>query len=59
MVEHALDTMLLKTTDEKQIVLNKSILTKEISITVYNRKTSKRRTYKNKKMVAKLFAECV
>lgn len=52
-------TMLLKDTNGKQIVLNQNPLTKEISVTVIDKKTQKRRTYRNKKMICKLFTECV
>lgn len=52
-------TMLLKDTNEKQIVLNQNPLTKEISVTVIDKKTQKRREYRNKKMICKLFTECV
>lgn len=51
--------MLLKDTSEKQIVLNQNPLTKEFYITVYNKVTQKKRTYKNKKMICKLFTECM
>ena len=51
--------MLLKDANGKQIVLNQNPLTKEISITVIDRVTQKRREYKNKRLVAKLFAECL
>ena len=52
-------TMLLKDENGKQIVLNQNPLTKELSITVINKVTRKRRTYRNKKMIYKLFAECI
>lgn len=51
--------MLLKDENGKQIVLNQNPLTKELSITVIDKITRKRRTYRNKKMICKLFAECV
>ena len=51
--------MLLKDENGKQIVLNQNPLTKEISITVIDRVTQKRREYKNKRLVAKLFVECL
>lgn len=51
--------MLLKDENGKQIVLNQNPLTKELSITVINKVTRKRRTYRNKKMIYKLYAECI
>lgn len=51
--------MLLKDENGKQIVLNQNPLTKEISVTVIDKKTRKRRTYRNKKMICKLFADCI
>ena len=51
--------MLLKDEDGKQIILNQNPLTKEMSITVIDKATQKYRTYRNKKMICKLFAECV
>lgn len=52
-------TMLLKDTNGKQIVLNQNPLTKEISVTVIDKKTRKRREYRNKQIICKLFAECI
>lgn len=51
--------MLLKDENGKQIVLNQNPLTKELSITVIDKETRKCRTYRNKKMICKLFTECV
>lgn len=51
--------MLLKDENGKQIVLNQNPLTKELSITVIDKITQKRREYRNKKMICKLFTECV
>ena len=51
--------MLLKDTNGKQIVLNQNPLTKEISVTVIDKKTRKRREYRNKQIIYKLFAECI
>jgi Fe-S-cluster containining protein len=52
-------TMLLKDENGKQTVLNQNPLTKELSITVIDKVTRKCRTYRNKKMICKLFTECV
>lgn len=52
-------SMLLKDADGKQIVLNQNPLTKDISITVIDKATQKHRTYKNKRMIRKLFAKCI
>lgn len=51
--------MLLKDANGKQIVLIQNPLTKQITITVIDRATQKRREYKNKRLVAKLFTECL
>lgn len=51
--------MLLKDENGKQVILNQNPLTKELSITVINKETRKLREYKNKKMICKLFSECV
>lgn len=51
--------MLLKDTNGKQIVLNQNPLTKEISVTVIDKKTRKRREYRNKQIICKLFAEFI
>lgn len=52
-------TMLLKDENGKQTVLNQNPLRKELSITVIDKVTRKCRTYRNKKMICKLFTECV
>lgn len=52
-------TMLLKDENAKQIVLDQNPLTKELSITVIDKKTRKRREYRNKQIICKLFAECI
>lgn len=41
-----METMLLKDTPEKQVILNKGFLEKRFSVTVINKKTRKQRTYK-------------
>lgn len=51
--------MLLKDSDGKQIVLNQNPLTKQITITVIDKATQNQREYKNKRLVARLFAECL
>ena len=51
--------MLLKDENGKQTVLNQNPLTKELSITVIDKKTRKRREYRNKQIICKLFAECI
>jgi len=51
--------MLLKDENGKQIVFNQNPLTKELSITVIDKITRKRRTYRNKKMICRLFADCI
>lgn len=54
-----MNDMLLKDTKEKQIVLNQDLLTKKLSITVYNKITKKKITYTNPKRMCVLFAQCV
>ena len=51
--------MLLKDANGKQIVLNQNPLTKEITITVIDKKTQKRKIYKDKRLVARLFEQCL
>lgn len=51
--------VLLKDENGKQIVLSQNSLTKKIAITVIDRATQKRRVYKNKRLVTKLFADCI
>lgn len=51
--------MLLKDSDGKQIVLNQNPLTKQITITVIDKAIQNQREYKNKRLVARLFAECL
>lgn len=54
-----MNDMLLKDTKEKQIVLNQDLLTKQLSITVYNKITKKKIIYTNPKRMCVLFAQCV
>lgn len=54
-----MDDMLLKDNKEKQIVLNQNLLTKQLSITVYNKITKKKITYTDHKKMCILFAQCV
>lgn len=51
--------MLLKDANGKQIVLNQNPLTKEITITVIDKKTQKQKIYKDKRLVARLFEQCL
>ena len=54
-----MNDMLLKDTKEKQIVLNQNLLTKQLSITVYNKITKKKIIYTNPKRMCILFAQCL
>ena len=54
-----MNDMLLKDTKEKQIILNQNLLTKQLSITVYNKITKKKTTYTDHKKMRVLFAQCV
>ena len=58
-VRVSMDDILLKDTKEKQIILNQNLLTKQLSITVYNKVTKKKITYTNPKRMCILFAQCV
>lgn len=51
--------MLLKDEDGKQIILNQNPLTKEMSITVIDKKTQKQKIYKDKHLVTRLFEQCL
>ena len=44
----AVETMILKDDAEKQIVLNRGLLIKTFSVSVYNKKTRKERVYSMK-----------
>lgn len=55
----AVETMILKDDAEKQIVLNRGLLIKTFSVTVYNKKTRKARVYRNKRIMYKLIKECI
>ena len=57
--EELIDDMLLKDTKEKQITLDQNLLTKQLSISVYNKITGKKITYTNPKRMCILFAQCV
>lgn len=48
--------MLLQDNKERQVILEKDVLSKQPSITIYNKATGKKRTYNNRDMVCKLFA---
>lgn len=54
-----MNDMLLKDTKEKQIILNQNLLTKQLSITVYNKITKKKIIYTNPKRMCILFAQCL
>lgn len=54
-----METMLLKDTPEKQVILNKGFLEKRFSVTVINKKTRKQRTYKDKKLMLGLINKCI
>lgn len=58
-LEKVRQNMLLKDTKEKQIVLNQNLLTKQLSITVYNKITKKKITYTNPERMCILFTQCV
>lgn len=47
-----MDNILLKDTKEKQVILNQNLLTKQLSITVYNKITKK-------KKYTRILKECV
>lgn len=49
--------MLLQDNKERQVVLNQDVSSKELSITVYNKATGRKRTYSNIDMVHKLFCK--
>ena len=51
--------IMLRNDSEKQIGLWQNPLTKEITMSVYDKRSRKQRTYRNKKMIAKIFAECL
>lgn len=54
-----MNDILLKDTKEKQIILNQNLLTKQLSITVYNKITKKKIIYTNPKRMCVLFAQCL
>ena len=54
-----MDDILLKDTKEKQIILNQNLLTKQLSITVYNKITKKKITYTNPERMCILFTQCL
>ena len=47
--------MLLQDNKERQVVLIQDLQSKELSISVYNKKTGKKRTYTNRDIICKLF----
>ena len=47
--------MLLQDNKERQVVLIQDLQSKELRISVYNKKTGKKRTYTNRDIVCKLF----
>ena len=49
--------MLLYNDKERQVVLDQDVLSKELSITIYNKATGKKRTYSNRDMVRRLFCK--
>lgn len=49
--------MLLQDNKERQVVLEKDVLSKQPSITIYNKVTGKKRMYNNRDMVCKLFCK--
>ena len=49
--------MLLQDNKKRQVVLEKDVLSKQLSITIYNKVTGKKRTYNNRDMVCKLFCK--
>lgn len=55
----AIETMMLKDNSEMQVILNKDILDKTFSVTVINKKTRKRITYRNKKIMLNLINNCI
>lgn len=54
-----IETMMLKDNSEMQVILNKDILDKAFSVTVINKKTRKRITYRNKKIMLNLISNCI
>ena len=55
----AIETMMLKDNSKMQVILNKGILDKAFSLTVINKKTRKRITYRNKKIMLNLIGNCI
>ena len=55
----AVEIMVLKDNSEMQVILNKGILDKAFSVTVINKKTRKRITYRNKKIMLNLIGNCI
>ena len=55
----AVETMVLKDNSEMQVILNKGILDKAFSVKVINKKTRKRITYRNKKIMLNLISKCI
>lgn len=55
----AIETMMLKDNSKMQVILNKDILDKTFSVTVINKKTRKRITYRNKKIMLNLINNCI
>lgn len=49
--------MLLQDDKDRQVVLIQDLQSKELSISVYNKRTGKKRTYSNRDMVRKLFCK--
>ena len=55
----AVETMVLKDNSEMQVILNKGILDKAFSVTVIIKKTRKRISYRNKKIMLNLIGNCI
>lgn len=55
----AIETMMLKDNSKMQVILNKDILDKTFSVTAINKKTRKRITYRNKKIMLNLINNCI
>ena len=49
--------MLLQDDKDRQVVLIQDLQTKELSISIYNKKTGKKRIYSNIDMIRKLFCK--
>lgn len=51
--------IMLRNDPEKQIGLCQNPLTKKITMSVYDKQSRKKKVYKSKRMIVKIFAECL